>query len=86
MGSTLERAGGWGYLSFGPVFPPGNVILQVFQLKIMWKLQQLLFLGTRRRETGFKKLEGIVLLLKDAGQSCRLGVAGQVRVFQREEV
>lgn len=43
------------YLSFGPVLPPGNVVLQVFHLEIMRKLQQLLFLGTRRREIGVKK-------------------------------
>lgn len=72
------------YLSFGPVLPPGNVVLQVFHLEIMRKLQQLLFLGTRRREIGVKKMGDTVLILEGSGQSWRLRVAGQVRRSSKE--
>lgn len=65
------------YLSFGPVFPPGNVILQVFHLEIVWKLQQLLFLGTRKQRVESKNVGPCSALgaLGRAGE----GVAGQVR-------
>lgn len=45
----------------------------------MWKLQQLLFLGTRRREIEVKKMGDAVLLCGSSGHSWRLGGAGHVR-------
>jgi hypothetical protein len=67
------------YLSFGPILPPGNVILQVFHLEIMRKLQQLLFLGPRRREIGGQEGGGTDLL-QAGGRRASQGV------FQGEEV
>lgn len=84
VGSALGGGVVGRYLSFGPVFPPGNVILQVFHLEIMRKLQQLLFLSTRRRAIRVKKMGDTVLILEGSGQSWRLGVAGQVRRSSRE--
>lgn len=84
MGSALRGGMVGRYLSFGPVLPPGNVVLQVFHLEIMRKLQQLLFLGTRRREIGVKKIGDTVLILEGSGQSWRLGVAEQVRRSSKE--
>lgn len=74
------------YLSFGPVFPPGNVILQVFHLEIMWKLQQLLFLGTRRTESRVKKTWGTVLLWEALCRAGDWGGRASQEVFQRDEV
>lgn len=50
----------------------------------MWKLQQLLFLGTRRRDIGVKKMGVTVLLLGSSEQSWRLGVVRQVRRSSKE--